>query len=328
MDPRRQLAAPVLTFALAAALAAPAPTLAAPSSRAGLRPRARATARRPAARRSQQRIGLRHMIRSVREELHVYRGDRIERWSNRLALGRSDFNRKLSVAKNLEALVSQHKLPHYYASVNGRQVLHVVVDLAHGRQTKKTLRRVLKRIGADTIELNFKAPTQKNRWGHVAVRVGSGATFDLTGTRGVARLPRLAERLLKLVRGKSSLSFARRRNLRRFMEGRRESNSASVYFGMLFQATPQEIAQTARTYRQRQGEIKEFSVSGGDAAQGVYSCAQFLTEAVPFLNQRGIGRNVGAKSTAAAARRSDKLQAVVVYKMPRVNESQLKAFAD
>ena len=60
----------------------------------------------------------------------VRRGDRLERWTNRLAVGRSDFNKKLSVKANLESLVKDKKLPHYYAEVGGKKVLHVVVDLA------------------------------------------------------------------------------------------------------------------------------------------------------------------------------------------------------
>jgi hypothetical protein len=271
------------------------------------------------------RLSIRDTWNKVREELQVYRGDKLEGLSDFFAVGRSSFDRGRSVADNLKSLVEQKKLPHYYAEINGRQVLHVVVDLAQGKQTAQTLRTVLRQVGQETIELNYKASNAKNPYGHVAIRVGGGATYDLTGTRGVASLPKTLSRLLEKVRGSSDLSFARRRSLRRFMESRRDvpEASASIYYGMLFGATPDQIKQTEQIYRKRQNEIKEFCVSGGDAAKGVYSCAQFLTESIPFLNDRGIGRNIGAKSTASAARASTSLEAVVVYKMPSVQPEQL-----
>lgn len=273
-------------------------------------------------------VGLRQAWHAAREELQVYRGSGLERLSDRMTVGKSDFDPKLPVRDNLKKLVEKHDIPHYYAKVNGRDVLHVVVDLAAGKKTKQNLRQVLRRIGDQTIELNYKVASEKNRWGHVAVRVGGGALYDLTGTQGVAQLPPLAEKALKLVRGSGNLKFARRRSLRRFMESRRDSPhaSASVYQGMLFSATPEEIKTTKAVYERRLGEVKEFNVNGGDGKKGIFSCAQFLTEEVPFLNQRGINRNIGAKSTASAARSSDKLEAVLVYKMPKVTQEQLQQF--
>lgn len=271
------------------------------------------------------RLSIRETWGKVREELQVYRGDRLERLSDFFTVGRSRFDAKLSVADNLKALVEKQQLPHYYADISGRQVLHVVIDLAQGKQTASAVRAVLRQVGKQTIELNYKAASAKNPYGHVAVRAGGGALFDLTGTKGMASLPEPLAKLLSKVRGSSDLSFARRRSLRRFMESRQDTPdaSASVFYGMLFAATPEQIKQTEQIYRKRQGEMKEFCVSGGDASKGVYSCAQYLTEAVPFLNERGIGRNIGAKSTASAARGAAGLEAVVVYKMPSVKPEQL-----
>jgi hypothetical protein len=316
---------------LAVALAGTAPALAAPPPDAQswfgrvwakIRP-PRATASAPNADGSKHRLSIREAWSAVREELQVYRGDRLERLSNFFTVGPSRFDAKLSVADNLKAVVEEKKLPHYYADINGRQVLHVVIDLAQGKQTRKALRSVLRRVGKQTIELNYKNATAKNPYGHVAVRTGGGALFDLTGTKGMAELPAPLAKILNTIRGSSDLSFARRRSLRRFMESRKEADSASVYFGMLFAATPDQIKQTEQIYRQRQGEMKEFCVSGGDASKGVYSCAQYLTEAVPFLNERGIGRNIGAKSMAGSGRGAAALEAVVVYKMPSVKPEQL-----
>ena len=274
------------------------------------------------------RLGLKDAWHKAREEMQVYRGQRLERWSDRLTVGRSDFDAKSSVSGNLKALVKEHNIPHYYAKVGGKELLHVVVDLAKGKQTKNTLRQVLRRVGQQTIELNYKVASKKNAYGHVAMRVGNGALYDLTGSQGVAQLPKIVEKTLKVLRGTSNLSMARKRSLRRFMESRKDNShaSASVYMGMLYQASPEDVKQTQKTYEARLGQIKEFNVSGGDAKKGVYSCAQFLTEDVPFLNQRGIGRNIGAKGTATAARNSSKLEAVVVYKMPAVTQEQLSQF--
>ena len=271
------------------------------------------------------RIGWRESWHKAREEMQVYRGKRLERWGDRLAMGRSSFNPKLSVGGNLKALVKDKKIPHYYAKVNGKDVLHVVVDLAQPG-TKKKVRQVLKRVAGQTIEVNYKGATPKNTYGHVAVRVGGGATYDLTGSRGVAELPKFLSKTLKFLRGSETLTFARKRSLRRFMESRKQrpgGASASVYFGMLYGASPAEIKTTEKLYDARVGQVKEFNVSGGDATKGVFSCAQFLSEGVPFLNERGMQRTVGAKSMAGAAHKSAKLEAVVVYKMPGVGQDQL-----
>ena len=277
---------------------------------------------------AKDRISLKDAYHKVREELQVYRGPALERWSDRLAMGRQTHNPQKSIAGNLKAMVEKHNIPHYTAQINGRDVLHVVVDLAQGKQTKKAVRGVLRSVGAQTIELNYKAATPKNQYGHVAVRVGKGATYDLTGTQGVAQLPKFLEKTLKAVRGTSNLSFARRRNLRRFMEGRKagRSASASIYFGMLYGASPEQVKQTSKIYDKRMKQITEFKVSGGDGSKGVFSCAQFLTEGVPFLNERGVNRTVGAKGAASSGRNSPQLEAVVVYKMPGVTQEQLSQF--
>ena len=274
------------------------------------------------------RISWRETVAKAREEFQVYRGDRLERWANRVKVGRSDFNAKQTVKQNLDDLVKKEGIEHYYAKVDGKDTLHVVVDLAKGNGTRDPLRKVLRRVGNETIELNYKQATKKNVYGHVAVRVGDGALYDLTGSRGVAQLPKFMEKTLQAIRGTNSLTFARKRSLRRFMESRKDSPhaSASVYFGMLFQATPVEVKQTQKLYNARIGQVKDFNVGGGDASKGTYSCAQFLTEDVPFFNKRGVDKNIGAKSTASAARKSPELQAVVVYKMPTVTNDQLTQF--
>lgn len=274
------------------------------------------------------RISWRESLHKVREEFQVYRGDRVERWANRVKVGRSTFNQKQTVKENLADLVKKEGIEHYYAPIDGKDVLHVVVDLAKGKATRDPLHRVMRRVGNETIELNYKQATKKNVYGHVAVRVGDGALYDLTGSRGVAQLPKFMEKTLQAIRGTSSLTFARKRSLRRFMESRKDSPhaSASVYFGMLFQAKPTEVRETQKIYNKRIKNVKDFNVSGGDGSKGVYSCAQFLTEDVPFFNKRGITANIGAKGTASAARKSPELQAVVVYKMPTVAQEQLKQF--
>ena len=274
------------------------------------------------------RISWRETLAKAREEFQVYRGDRMERWANRVKVGRSDFNTKQTVKENLGELVKKEGIEHYYAKVDGKDTLHVVVDLAKGKGTRDPLRSVLRRVGNETIELNYKQATKKNVYGHVAVRVGDGALYDLTGSRGVAQLPKFMEKTLQAIRGTNSLTFARKRSLRRFMESRKDSPhaSASVYFGMLFAANPKEVKQTQKIYNKRIGQVKDFNVSGGDASKGVYSCAQFLTEDVPFFNKRGVDKNIGAKGTASAARKSPELQAVVVYKMPTVKQDQLSQF--
>ncbi len=291
-----------------------------------------ATARKPLQKAAKgvksDRISWRDTLHKVREEFQIYRGDRMERWANRIKVGRSDFNPKQTVKQNLGDLAKKEGIDHYYAKINGKDVLHLVVDLAKGKQTKDPLRKVMRRVGNETIELNYKQATKKNVYGHVAVRVGDGALYDLTGSRGVAQLPAFMEKTLQAIRGTSSLTFARKRSLRRFMESRKDNShaSASVYFGMLFAAKPKEVRETQKIYNKRIKQVKDFSVSGGDAKKGVYSCAQFLTEDVPFFNQRGVAANIGAKGTAGSARKSPELQAVVVYKMPSVTKDQLKQF--
>lgn len=266
------------------------------------------------AKQSGKKVGLRAIFSTVKENFQVYKGDKIEGWANRIKVGRSDFNSKQSVHKNLASLVKSKGMDHYYAKIDGRDVLHVVVDLGKGKATKETMRDVLRRVGGQTVELNYKASTAKNPYGHVAVRVGNGALYDLTGTRGVASLPKFMERTLSFIGKSPSLTFARKRNMRRFMESRGDRPDGSAYYGMLFAASPGEVKQTQKLYNQRLKEATSFNVSGGDSKKGEFSCAQFLTEGVPFFNSRGVGKNIGAKSTTTAAKSSLNLEAVVVYK--------------
>ncbi|MCP4445823.1 MAG: hypothetical protein GY811_10840 [Myxococcales bacterium] len=263
---------------------------------------------------------MRATLRAAKEHFQLYRGDRIEKWANRIKVGRSDFNKKHSVKKNLVDLVKTKNMNHYYAKIDGRDVLHIVVDLAQGNATKSSIRDVLRRVGGETVELNYKGTTAKDRYGHVAVRVGNGALYDLNGTQGVATLPKFMERTLTFIRGKKDLTFARKRNMRKFMEGRKEMPNAegSVYYGMLFAASHAEVKQTQKLYNERLKQATNFRMGGGDSSKGEYSCAQFLTEGVPFFNSRGVGKNIGAKSTTSAAKSSLQLEAVVVYKTPSV----------
>lgn len=266
------------------------------------------------------RLSLRDTLKQARREFQVYRGKRLERWSDRMALGRNRFDSSKGVKANLEALAKANNLPHHYAEVGGRQVLHIEVELGKGRQSKRALRSVLGQIGDQTIELNYKASSPKNRWGHVAVRLGGGATYDLTGTRGVASLPKVVEKLLTALHGTPNLSMARKRNLRRFFESR--NRGSDVYYGMLFAATPQEQQQTEAVYSSRLRQMTSFNVHGGNGDKGVYSCAQFLSEKVPFLNQRGIQRDIGAKGMVRGAMKSNALEAIIVYKLPESDLSR------
>ena len=260
------------------------------------------------------KVGLKGIFKTVKENFQVYKGDRIEGWANRMKVGRSDFNGKHSVQKNLAHLVQKKGMEHYYAKIDGRDVLHVVVNLGKGKSTKESMRDVLRRVGGQTVELNYKASTAKNPYGHVAVRVGNGAFYDLTGTRGVATLPKFMERTLAFMGKSANLTFARKRNLRRFMESRGDNPQGTAYYGMLFAASSSEVKQTQALYNERLKQATSFNVSGGDAKKGEFSCAQFLTESVPFFNSRGVGKNIGAKSTTEAAKGSLHLEAVVVYK--------------
>jgi hypothetical protein len=272
-----------------------------------------------------RRVSVTEVWQKLRDEFQLYRGRALERWSDRLAVGHSSFDPGLTVKKNLEALVKEHQLPHYYADIRGKQVLHVIVDLAQGEKTASSLRQAFRRVGSDTIELNYKAATPKSPYGHVAVRVGDGATYDLTGTRGTAELPQPLRLALAFVRGSEDLSFGRKRNLRRFMETRRAGPdiSPSLFYGLLFRADAKELADTAARYESRLKQVTEFSVVGGDADRGVYSCAQFLTHAVPFFNQRGVPAAVSAKGITRAALESDALEAVIVYRTPRVSDEEV-----
>ncbi|MCA9672776.1 MAG: hypothetical protein KC503_44590 [Myxococcales bacterium] len=260
------------------------------------------------------KLGIRDALSHARREFQVYRGRFLERFSDRITVGRSTFDKGKSVAQNLAALAKEKGIEHYYKQVGGRDVLHLVVDLGQGKKTKQTLRSVLGRVGEQTVELNFKAPGGRNAYGHVAVRVGNGALYDLTGTRGVEQLPGLIGSALKLLTGSSDLSLARKRSLRRFFESRPDDGKTNIYFGMLYGAKPNEVTQLASAYEKRAKSMKSFSVSGGNAADGVYSCAQFLSEALPFWNERGVQRTIGARSMASAAARSPQLEAVIVYK--------------
>jgi hypothetical protein len=278
------------------------------------------------AKKSGNKVGLRGIFHTVRENFQVYKGDKIEGWANRIKVGRSDFNSKHSVQKNLSNLVKSKGMDHYYAKIDGRDVLHIVVDLGKGKATKESVRDVLRRVGNHTVELNYKASTAKNPYGHVAVRVGNGGFYDLTGTQGVATLPKFMERTLSFMGKSPSLTFARKRNMRRFMESRGDRPDGSAYYGMLFAASAGEVKQTQKLYNQRLKEATSFNVSGGDSKKGEFSCAQFLTEGVPFFNSRGVGKNIGAKSTTAAAKSSLKLEAVVVYKSASTPTASVQQF--
>ncbi len=284
------------------------------------------TAAKKKSKQSGKKVGLRGIFRTVKDNFQIYKGDKIEGWANRIKVGRSDFNSKQSVHKNLASLVKSKGMEHYYAKIDGRDVLHIVVNLGRGKATKESMRDVLRRVGGQTVELNYKASTAKNPYGHVAVRVGNGALYDLTGTRGVATLPKFMERTLSFIGKSPSLTFARKRNMRRFMESRGDRPGGSAYYGMLFAASPGEVKQTQTLYNQRLKEATSFNVSGGDSKKGEFSCAQFLTENVPFFNSRGVGKNIGAKSTASSAKSSLKLEAVVVYKNASADAASVQQF--
>lgn len=259
-------------------------------------------------------LPLGEIIAAVRQELQLYRGEFIERLSDRIALGRSTFNASASVAQNIAEVAEQEGLETFTRKVNGRDVLHVVVNLGEGEETRRPLRALLRRVGKQTVELNYKAPKKSVAYGHVAVRVGGGAFYDLTGTRGVAELPEQVENLLRMVTGREDLSLARRRNHRRFFESRSSDYGPMLFVGMLFAANEGEQKALRGVYEERLKTMKGFNVSGGDASQGVYSCAQYLSEDVPFWNERRVRGTIGANAFARMGRESSQLEAVVVYK--------------
>lgn len=258
-------------------------------------------------------------IKQVRRQMQLYRGDKRERARDKRAVGRSTFDKRLSVGDNLRALATTPGIRLSETSVGrgdkARKIPVVEIELA-GKHSTKAIRAVRARVGEQTTEFNYKIPNEKNRLGHVAVQPRGGALYDMTGTRGVHELPWLAKTALKLFTGRSDISTARKRNARRFFESRDDQASGDIYAGMLFGASAAEAATHRAIYDKRRGEVKEFSTGGRDPAKGIYSCAFFLTHEVGFLNERGIDASVSAKGTAAAAFNSDKLEGLVVYRMP------------
>ncbi len=331
----RRWASPLVLLTLVIGLAAAQPAIAAPTGNAARteqRPgrvksalaRLKARFVRPKAKTSSHQLGLREALTRAREELQLYRGRKLERWSDRLAYGRSDFDPHRSVADNLSAMAAEAGIETFTRKINGRPVLHLVVDLGQGRKSKKAIRRIFKRVADSTVEVNFKAPGGRNTAGHVAIRVGDGATYDLTGTEGVVELPGVVERPLRFITGRKGIVMPRKRSLRRFFESRKDrAGSPAVFYGMLFQASAGEIKQLEQGYEQRLGQVKEFSFGGGDPEKGVFSCAQFLTHDTPFLSERGIRPTVSAMGMAHAAATSPSLAAVVVYKMPSISVDKL-----
>jgi hypothetical protein len=320
---RRALPVALLLFVALAASAGPA--LAAPSARPEKVSRFKAAVARVKSRfsrpkgkaKSSSQLGLRESLRRAREELQLYRGRKLERWSDRLAYGRSDFDARRSVGDNLGDLAAEAGIPTFTRTINGRPVLHLVVDLGQGKASSRAIRRIFKRVAESTVEVNFKAPGGKNTAGHVAIRVGDGATYDLTGTEGVVELPGVVERPLRFITGRNGIVMPRKRSLRRFFESRKDRAGAPpVFYGMLFQASTTEIKSLETRYEERLGQVKQFSFSGGDPERGVFSCAQFLTHDTPYLTERGIKPTVSAMGMAHAAATSPSLAAVIVYKMP------------
>lgn len=259
-------------------------------------------------------LGARDALRVLRNEFQLYRGRRLERLSDRRAVGKSDFDASRSVADNLSALAAEAGLATFTRSIGGREVLHIVVDLGQGKPSKRAIRRVFRRIAANTVEMNFKSPGGSNTAGHVAVRVGTGATYDMTP--GVS-LPDPVMRSLRTITGRDSITMARKRSLRRFLEARKDVGTPAVYYGMLFAASPDEVKGLEATYERRLREVKEFSFAGGDPERGAFSCAQFLTHEVSFFQSRGVAATAAARSAASGAARSPALAAVVVYKTAR-----------
>jgi hypothetical protein len=333
----RRWAAPLVLVLLSIGLAAGQPALASPTSSAApqktnrfkaavARVKARFTGSKPKSSASSSRLGIRESLRRAREELQLYRGRKLERWSDRLAYGRSDFNPGRSVGENLADLAADAGIPTFTRTINGRPVLHLVVDLGQGKKSTKAIRRIFKRVADSTVEVNFKAPGGKNTAGHVAIRVGDGATYDLTGTEGVVQLPGVVERPLRFITGRNGIVMPRKRSLRRFFETRKDRVGAPpVFYGMLFQASAGDIKSMEKAYEQRLGQVKQFSFGGGDPEKGVFSCAQFLTHDTPFLAERGIRPTVSAMGMAHSAATSPALAAVIVYKMPSTAIAELPA---
>ena len=328
----RRWAAPLVLVLLSLGLAAAEPAFATPSAAAPQKTgrfktavakvKARFTRNKPAS--SSNRLGMREALQRAREELQLYRGRKLERWSDRLAYGRSDFDPQRSVGDNLASLAADAGIETFTKKIGGRPVLHLVVDLGQGKKSTRAIRRIFKRVADSTIEVNFKAPGGRNTAGHVAVRVGDGATYDLTGTEGVHQLPTMVERPLRFITGRNGIVMPRKRSLRRFFETRKDRVGAPpVFYGMLFQASAGELKAVETAYEQRLGQVKEFSFGGGNPEKGVFSCAQFLTHDTPFLSERGIRPTVSAMGMARSAATSPSLAAVIVYKMPSTAIAEL-----
>lgn len=264
--------------------------------------------------RAARELGAREVFRFLRQEMQLYRGRKLERLADRIAYGKSDFDPHRTVAENLSGLAAEAGLATFVRKVGGRDVLHIVVDLGQGRRSRRAIRRIFRRVAQSTVEMNYKPPGGNNRAGHVAVRVGGGATYDMTP--GVP-LPEPVLRSARRLAGRDSIFMARKRSLRRFMEGRKDIGTPSVYYGMLFQASPAETRALEETFEQRLREVKAFSFAGGDTSKGEYSCAQFLTHDTRFFAERGVGATAAASSAASAAAHSPKLDAVIVYKTAR-----------
>jgi hypothetical protein len=323
----RRWAAPLVLVLLSIGLAAGQPALASPTSSAApqktnrfkaavARVKARFTGSKPKSSASSNRLGIRESLRRAREELQLYRGRKLERWSDRLAYGKSDFNAGRSVGDNLAELAADAGIPTYTKTINGRPVLHLVVDLGQGKKSTKAIRRIFKRVADSTVEVNFKAPGGTNTAGHVAIRVGDG----------VVQLPGVVERPLRFITGRNGIVMPRKRSLRRFFESRKDRVGAPpVFYGMLFQASAGDIKSMEKAYEQRLGQVKQFSFGGGDPEKGVFSCAQFLTHDTPFLAERGIRPTVSAMGMARSAATSPALAAVIVYKMPSTAIAELPA---
>jgi hypothetical protein len=259
-------------------------------------------------------------IRSLKNEW-LYRGRLIERASDLRAFGRPNFGARRSVAEDLVTVAQRNEIPHEFRSIGGRQVLHLQVELGHGEATARALRAILRRVGSDTIELHYKVPAAGGRtpYGHIAVRVGDGATYDLIGDPSGQPV----SRPLQWLTGQRTMSKARRRNLRRFFESRMilPRKGETIFKGYLFRATRSDVAETKAIFERRIGEVTAFSLYGKDEEgrgpdDGVYSCGTFVTHRLPFLNTRGVHSSIGAEEIDSAAERSPALDAVIEYRLP------------
>ncbi|MCC6752117.1 MAG: hypothetical protein IT371_30985 [Deltaproteobacteria bacterium] len=253
----------------------------------------------------------REVVRQLREELQLYRGRRLERASDWLALGPGKTLHRDTVDESLKRFVREQNLPHRIERIGDRDVLVLQVKLGHGSASSKVLRELYRRVGDRTVEYSNKF-SPRLRYPHSALRVGLEATYDLAGKPADVTVPSLVRWVLRALRGDDTLYLVRRRNMRRVLE-KTPPGSTSGYVGYLLEVSPTELRELAGTFERRARRVTGFAVSGGDGSKGEYSCAQFLTEDIPLFQRWGITGHPWSTQAAQQVASAPRLRAIVEY---------------